>query len=293
MTGTIVYADLSFFINFIMDFVILWSTAKIAGIKLRYERIIMASFLGAIYAVLYLYHPHSYFYSLSFKLLFSLVLLVIGLWPLNYQDFKKSLLYFYALSFMAAGAVMALSYCSDNSLSDSDFSFFMLLGGMVFIVFLGLKAEKYFSYHVIPQILKYKVELRFADKVCQGDGFLDTGNGLHDPLTSKPVMVAEYDLLKDCLPDDFKSLIENCSDENQRLNGLADCSMAQRLRIIPFSSIGKKNGILIGLRCDEAIVKAKKNDLLIKNMVVGIYHEKLSADGDYQLLIPSDVLQKL
>jgi stage II sporulation protein GA (sporulation sigma-E factor processing peptidase) len=128
---------------------------------------------------------------------------------------------------------------------------------------------------------------------CQGEGFLDTGNGLRDPLSQRPVVVAEYELLKECFPDDCKLAMKNFRDDNDILQALSKSSWANRIRVIPFSSIGKKNGLMVGLRCDEIIVDPGKTNILYKNLVVGIYMDKLSAKDNYQLLIPSEILEKI
>ncbi len=105
-------------------------------------------------------------------------------------------------------------------------------------------------------------------------------------------MVAEYDFLKACLPEDFKLAMEKCQDENERLEAISRSTWANRMRVIPFSSIGKKNGLLIGLRCDEMVVILGKKEIMHKNMVVGIYPYKLSNEDSYQLLIPSEIIQQ-
>jgi hypothetical protein len=50
---------------------------------------------------------------------------------------------------------------------------------------------------------------------------------------------------------------------------------------------------MVGLRCDEIIVDPGKTNILYKNLVVGIYMDKLSAKENYQLLIPSEILEKI
>lgn len=286
-----IYADMTFLINFIMDFVILWATAKISGVNIVYRRLLLASFVGGIYGIGYLYEKFNALYTLPLKLLFSVLLILLAFWPAGWNELKKSFLYFYGISFAAAGATIAGSYLLNNYAHRTTFSYLWLLGGVFFAFIIGIYGEKYLTNSIIPSLLKYAVELRFGDVVCSGQGFIDTGNGLRDPLTRRPVVIAEYALIKDCLPDDFRFAMEESADENSRLEALSKCSWANRLRLIPFTSIGKKNGLLIGVRCDEILVDPAKRKLFHKNLVVGIYPDRLSCEGKYELLIPSEIMQ--
>ncbi len=287
-----VYADITFLVNFTMDFMILWATAKLSEKPILYGRFIIASLLGGVYGVAYLFPTMSTWYSLPAKIIFSCLIVIVALRPRGWKELKKTLICFYGVSFIVAGATIAVSYLFNNS-QGLYFSYWWLLGGIICAILLGSYGEKYLSQKIIPALLKYKVELHFGNVICRGEGFLDTGNGLKDPLTQRPVVVAEYELLKEYLPDDCKLAIENYQDDNDILQALSTSSWANRIRVIPFSSIGKKNGLMVGLRCDEIIVDPDKINSLYKNLVVGIYLDKLSAKDNYQLLIPSEILQKI
>lgn len=292
MNGPIVYADITFLVNFGMDFFILWATARLAGIPVVYSRLVVASLLGGIYAVGYLMPGLSGYYIIPMKVLFSCLLVVLGLWPRNWDGFKKAVLYFYGISFMVAGASIATSYFFYNHTAPISFSYLWLLGGILCALLIGWCGEKLLAKKIIPNLLKYPVRLCFNEKSCTGQGFVDTGNGLRDPLTDRPVVVAEYGLIKACLPQDFQQVFEGISNEGEMLDGLSRCSWANRLRLIPFSSIGKRNGLLIGVRADEIVVGSGKKRSSHPNAVVGIYKESLSTEGSYQLLIPSEMVQK-
>ncbi len=286
----VVYADLTFLINFIMDFLILWATGKLIGIRLSYTRLVIASLLGGLYAVGYLFLD-LFWYSLPMKFLFSILLVTVGLFPTNIQVFKKSILYFYSISFFVAGATMASSFLYKTNQFTFSFSYLWLGGGVLAVILLGIFGERYLRKQLIPNLFKYKVKLNFAGSLCEGEGFLDTGNSLIDPLTNKPVLVAEYNFIKACLPNDIQAAMENTSDQEEMLNELTNSAWASRLRLIPFTSIGKRNGLLIGVRADEVIITTLKKLFIHKNIIVAIYLDRLSHEGDYQMLIPFNIIQ--
>ncbi len=292
MDGPKVYADVTFAINLLMDFIILWVTARLAGSRVLYFRLFTAALLGAVYSVLYLYFAMTLYYSVPAKLLFSCLLLVIGLAPHSWTEFKKALVYFYGISFTVAGASIAASYLAAVPGQGFSFSYLWLLAGATFALLIGVFGEKYLLRRIVPNLLRFGVELRFGAHSCNGQGFLDTGNGLKDPLTKRPVVVAEYEFLKPCLPQDFQQAFDDNRDEDDILNRLSHSSWANRLRIIPFSSIGRKNGILVGVRADSILVNMGKKNVLHNNVVIGIYRDKLSQDGSYHLLIPSEIVNQ-
>lgn len=291
MGNLIVYADLTFLINFIMDFIILWVTGRLAHKKMSIKRLGLASFIGGIYAVGYLYPAMGSFYTLPLKLAFSALIVVLGLYPQGLKEFKKVFLYFYAISFLVAGATIASSYLFTNEYTMFSFSYLWLLAGGFCALLVGLYASKYLTSSLIPSLLRYKVRIRFAESSCEGEGFLDTGNSLKDPLTNKPVIVAEYDFIKSCLPSDLRQMMNVPVDEGEMIEKLTTSTWANRLRLIPFSSIGKRNGLLVGVRADEILIKQGNNPLLQKNVIIGIYLDKLSSENSYQMLIPAEIIQ--
>jgi stage II sporulation protein GA (sporulation sigma-E factor processing peptidase) len=290
--GPKVYADVTFVINLVMDFVILWATARLVGIRLVYFRLFTAALLGAIYSVFYLYLSMTLFYSVPAKIIFSCLILFVGLKPRTWNEFKKALVYFYGISFAVAGASIAVSYLMITPGESFKFSYLLLLVGAIFALLIGIYGEKYLLRRIVPSLLRFGVELRFGAQSCNGQGFLDTGNGLKDPLTRRPVVVAEYEFLKQCLPRDFQQAFDDNQDEDDILDHLSQSSWANRLRIIPFSSIGRKNGILVGVRADAIMVHTGKKNVLHNNVVIGIYRDKLSQDGSYHLLIPSEIVNQ-
>lgn len=287
-----VYADLTFLINLSMDFLLLWLTARFCHFSISYRRLFLAAFLGGIYGVGNLTSAFTLFYTIPAKLLVSCLLLIIAFKPVAWPQFRKSLLVFYGLSFIAAGASMAAAFLKPTGKNPPSWSFYYLVLGVAALIVISVYAERYVKQTLLPALLKYQVRLRFDDKCCRGEGFLDTGNGLRDPLTRRPIVIAEYAFLRPCLPEELNRAMADDLDEDQRLELFSHSSWGNRLRLIPFSSLGKKNGMLIGLRCDEIGIKVGRREMLHKNLVVAIYPHKLSTDDEYQLLIPSEVVQQ-
>ena len=67
-----------------------------------------------------------------------------------------------------------------------------------------------------------------------------------------------------------------------------------KIRIIPFSSLGKENGMLLGINAKSIVVENKEDGDIIKkdNIIIGIHDGILSKSGKYHGLIGLELLEK-
>ena len=63
-----------------------------------------------------------------------------------------------------------------------------------------------------------------------------------------------------------------------------------RFKLIPYSSLGKQNGMLIGIKVDKVMVKQDENEKENKNIIIGIYNKSLTKGGEYRALIGIELL---
>ena len=91
----------------------------------------------------------------------------------------------------------------------------------------------------------YDVKLYFKDKSLVLRGLLDTGNNLYDPIFGKPVNVIEYSSIIKLLSEEDADYIKKIIDNNQ---GLTVSNNSLNVFMIPFKSIGKKNGLLPAIK---------------------------------------------
>lgn len=285
-----VYADLTFMINMTMDLSLLWVTSRLLGVRLHYKRWLAASFLGALYGTGIIVPDLAVLYSLPAKLAMSVLLVYLAFKPAEWSEFRKALAYFYITSCLAAGAVMAISGIFTAGLFKVNSFWIWLAGGVICLFALGYAGQRLFIRRIIPELLRFSVSLNFGGQLCRGIGFLDTGNGLCDPLTRRPVIVAEYGLLKECLPDDLKLALNTPGGEGEVIAAASSCSWSHRIRIIPFRSVGRRHGLMVGLRADEVVVHMGDQALSHQDLVVGVYRDRLSHDQSYRMLIPSGLV---
>jgi stage II sporulation protein GA (sporulation sigma-E factor processing peptidase) len=121
---------------------------------------------------------------------------------------------------------------------------------------------------------------------------LDTGNMLIDPLTKQPVLVVEAEFFKGILPDELFGLGELLAygefPDNSALD--FDPDWAARIRLINYSSVGKKRGFMLGFRPDEVCL-LKNEPIKLPPLIIGLHHlATFSSTGNYHALLPSALL---
>ena len=58
-----------------------------------------------------------------------------------------------------------------------------------------------------------------------------------------------------------------------------------RLKVIPFSSLGKQNGMLLGMKAEEVVIKNEEENKTKENVIIGIYNKSLTKRGEYRVLL--------
>ena len=125
-----------------------------------------------------------------------------------------------------------------------------------------------------------------------GTGFLDTGNFLVEPLSRRPVVIAEADWLISALPEDYRKLVEVYLEQ-----GVIDYDQiaAQRLtraRWIPYQAVGETRGELLGLQCKRLVMRQQNTCMIREEVIVGISRTAITGNHRYQMLLHTDIVYK-
>jgi len=296
-----VYADVILLENLIMNYLILWSTARLTRYSYSKVKLIIASLLGAVYAVLSYFPEYSYLYSFFVKILFSILIVIIAYTPVHFHLLLKLTGIFYIVSFIFGGAAFGLFYfinglkMTSNGISFiGDFPLKILVAAVVAAYFTIRYSWDYVQYRIKRERLILKVEMSFDKRQLSLDALVDTGNSLKDPITNAPVMIIEYGMMRDLLPEDIQKIFERCSEND--LNAIAEImtvsKWASRFRIIPFKSLGRENGMLIGFKPDTVTIFDSDRRIQLSNIIVAVYRKNLSKDGEYSALIHPEMLKE-
>ena len=288
----VVYADVIFIENLIINFIILYVTVLLKKIKKSYPRILFSSIIGSLYAIISLATKNIYINNVISKLLLSILMIVIIYPTRNIKKLIEILILFYMISITTGGASIAISYLIQgyrikviNGIPIVDFPILVSGIGVVVGISLIIITIKNLKTKISKKDIFYDINIFIGNKSTKVRALLDTGNMLKDPLTNKPVIVATKRSLKNIIPVQILDNI-NLILGGDRIGEIMDKEVSKRLKIIPFNSLGNEHGILIGIKSDKIIV----DNCEIKDVIIGIYEKEFSKTKRYDALIGIDLL---
>jgi stage II sporulation protein GA (sporulation sigma-E factor processing peptidase) len=295
-----VYGEYLFIENLLMNWLILHLTAYFSKAQIKRYRVWIGAVVGACYAFVIFFPSLKFMYTFVMKIVVSIFIIIITFTPYKFMEFLKTLAIFYLISFMFGGAAFALFYFTDLNGLLSNGIYYMGNFSIKLLIYSGIIAYilirfcwEYIQVKVSRDKIYIPIKIEVENHSSQLNGLLDTGNALIDPLSKYPVIIVEYDSIKDLLPTDVQNILDNTHDVNLDLISkiLQTSEWMNRFRVIPFKSLGKENGMLMGFRPDQVQLKDEKDLKCIKNIVVGVYTKKLSRNGDYTALLHPDILK--
>ena len=288
-----VYLDIILLENICMNYIILLATGIINKCKISYFRILLSSLLGAIYAVITYMNIFKAYSNVILKIILSIVMIYIAYSAKNPKKLFKELIIFYLTSFAFGGISFALLYMINPSEVRVKNGVFVgtyplkvvLIGGIIGFLTIIIAFKSYKS-KMNKKDIYYDIKIKLSGKEIETKAIIDTGNFLREPITGDPVVVVERSLMYDILP---KSILNNIDDI---LGGNLDLmndkqEYISRIRLIPYSSLGNKNGMLLGIKADEIIIENNT----MSNVILGIYKDSLTKRGEYRALVGLELVE--
>lgn len=254
-----IYLDIVFLENTLMNYIILYATGFIQKRKMKNFKLIISSILGAGYAVISYLKIIPIYSTLFMKILLSIIMIYVAFNNQNIKQICKNLLLFYLTSFVIGGCALALLYLV--SPQNVSFENGVLVGTYPMKMTLIAGAVGFliiqYSFSMNKRQMKLKdllcdLEIMVNKQKVKMKGYIDSGNTLKDPISQKPVIIVENAVMEKII--DTKNLIGG--DENLKI------------RLIPFKSIGKQNGMLVGIKPNYVQIKQGENIVKTSNVIV-------------------------
>lgn len=266
------YADVIFFNNFVMDFLLLSIVERAMKLKKRRWGIPAASALGALYALAVTIFPfgNPVFQAVVTYLLVSAVMTAAAFPIRTGRELVKAAAGLYLAAAVMAGLFGLFhiqggpSWYLEQLLFRGGFQklpfivYLMMAGGCFFMacyLWEGVRREEKKNGHLYQAVVFYEGRKK------ELTAFLDTGNRLEDPYSHKPVSV----ISADC-----------CGELFQTISGVS---------YIPFHSVGKESGLLPAVKADRMEIRKDGETLTVEHPIIAISKEPLSLDGAYQMLL--------
>ncbi|MEX2462472.1 MAG: sigma-E processing peptidase SpoIIGA [Paenibacillaceae bacterium] len=295
------YVDLIFFMNFVIDGTLLLATGWTRKIKMKGWRITAGAAIGAMYVILMLFPETSILFTLLFKFIFSVLMILVSFGFGRFQQFLRTMGAFYLVNFVAAGGILGIHYMLISSGDVMNGIWYTHSGGLAFelklslgFVLIGLLLIVWF-YLCVSKNAQRQMEVAewITDlTVCLDEyefncrGLIDTGNRLYDPLTNTPVLVIEVEIMQSYLPEAWVKRIQNAEVEQIFMDLNKTCFKGQeRIRLVPFRGINKGGQFMLAIKPDRVKVRYNEQWITSSKVLVGMNGGKLSSDGSYQAIL--------
>ena len=288
----VVYVDIILIENLIMNYAILYTTFFIKKIKVSKIRILISAIIGAIYTIIIFVPKIGKFNNIISKILLSCAMIRVIHKERRLKKFIELLLMFYLTSFTIGGFAFAISFLKHGQIYNYNNSLIIKFPVVSSIValFIGIFLIKNVFKNIKNLIKKddifYQLEIYIEKKKSSINAILDTGNMLKDPITKTPVIIVNKNSIKNILPQELLYNIETILG-GDCLGKLNNEKIAKRITIIPYTSLGNENGMILGVKPDKIKIEGK----VIRNVVIGVYDKELSKRKKYDALFGLDLLK--
>lgn len=296
-----IYLDIVLLENLCMNYIILFATGFILKVRINHIRIVISSLIGGIYAILSYMKILEIYSNIVMKVILSICMVYIGFNAKDVKILLKQLLIFYLMSFMFGGTAFALLYfikpqnilVKNGRLIGTYPIKIALLGGLVGFIIIHI-AFRTIKHRLSKNDIFIKIEIFLKDKSVRLNALLDTGNLLRDPINRMPVIIVEKEALFSLIPkeilNNMNSIIRGEVDSN--IYNEENVEYMSKFRVIPFSSLGRQNGMLLGFKADKIITYGDTNEEELQNVIIGIYNNKLSKNGKYNALLGLEIFER-
>ena len=274
---TVVYVDLLFLLNFVANYLLLLGAGRMSGAVLRRGRIAGGAALGAGYAAAVFLPGLGWLSAWPCKLA-SGVLMVLAAYGAGRELLRTGVLFF-AASAALAGGVLAVELLGGTSLTVANGVFYshvdlrlLLLLFLLSYFILSLFFRR-LGRHTQRELARVRVGMQGRE--IGMTALLDSGYTLADPVTNRPVIVADSGCFAGLLPPEVR--------EAEPIQALRRCQeMGIRgARLIPYRAVGVECGLLLALRADWVSVGGTVRE----GILVALSHTPVGAGAGYQALV--------
>lgn len=252
----IIYGDLVAALNFLVDFLLLLATDRLAGYPLQCWKAALAATLGGGYGLLCIMPGFHFMGNVFWRIV---VLGGMGAIAFGFDSSTIRRCVLFVLLSMALGGIA-------SGIGNGGFLEMALSAlSLCLMCMVGFRCRA-------GREVYLPVEITYGEKTVRMTALADTGNTLRDPVSGRDVLVVGVEVAETLLglsDEDLKKPIETMV----RLS-------IPGVRLIPYSAVGQPGAMLLGIQCDDVKVKGQKVDV-----IVAFAPQRLGQGREYQALV--------
>lgn len=288
-----IYLDVVFLENLIINYIIIYATGIVLKTKIKHFKILIGSLIGAIYSIMYYIINLKIYSTVFIKFILSIVIIYVAFNPRNIKTLLKQILIFYLISFVFGGAAISIIYMVNshditiqNGVLIGSYTIKTILIGVIIAYITVVVAFNIIRTKISKKDLICDITVKLNNKEVSTTVMIDTGNLLKEPITNIPVIVMEHTLFYDIIPKEILNNIEKIlGGDLSEIPEDIQKEYISKLKVIPFSSLGKQNGMLLGIKADNLVIRQEENTKKIDKIIIGIYNKSLTKRGEYRGLL--------
>ena len=290
-----IYLDIIFVENILMNYIILFATLVILKVKNKWQqiRLLLSGIIGSVYAIIVYLNILPIYSGIIAKAILSIVMVYVAFNPQSIKQLFKQLLIFYLISFIFGGCTFALIYFIRPENVQMRNGVFVgmypikvaIIGGVIGFIITQI-AFKINKNKLNTKNTIFDIQIYYEDKTINIKALLDSGNMLKDPVSEIPVIIIEKEIMYKIIPKNILDYIEKIMKGDYDIQ-----NYISKIRMVPFMSIGKENGMLVGIRLDKIKIQTEDIDVERKDVIAGIYDKKITKDNKYNALIGLNLLE--
>jgi stage II sporulation protein GA (sporulation sigma-E factor processing peptidase) len=294
-----------FLINFGMDSLLLFGTAVLCKRPVRFRRIFAGAGVSSLLYCLCVYLDIARglpSYNLPACFVVFISGLVVAFRPASPGIFLRLAGIFLLCAAATGGLCAAVYYLSAASrafgapLARFSAATLVVSGAGAFLAL--RRAAAFFRKTAAAARSYCFVKVYFDGKTADFSALADTGHSLSDPLSKAPVIVAEYAAVSALFPPEFRRVFAG-SGEGALGAALAQIGgetpgnrlLRSRFRLLPFRSVGRESGLLVGFRPDKTEIFTERG-IARPDAVIGVCGFPLSRDGSCAGLLSPEILRQ-
>lgn len=289
----IIYIDVLFVVNFILDYIVLSITAGIlyhtttlseySDVRRKppavYIKRVLAAVLGALWACVLLWFEFlNPMWNFVTVMVVGPVMVLIIMGRTKLGCYLKGIGILYVVTFMLGGIMHVIYYYTSfgfliNVLMSNEVSgicIWLILAGVV----IGYALIHWFVAFIFRQKINkeshYAVIIEHDGKQISLNALFDTGNGLFDPIYGEPVNVVEADAITELI------------DSYDKIS----------FHLIPYSSIGQEHGLIPVVKLNKLVIIKENEKKIIENPYFALYSGKFSANTEYRMILHPQIVHR-
>ncbi|MBB6449380.1 stage II sporulation protein GA (sporulation sigma-E factor processing peptidase) [Geomicrobium halophilum] len=295
------YIDVIYALNTVVTACLLYMTAKWLGYKFKKTRIAMAAALSSLPLFIWMTPYGEWLLHPLIQALVCILTISLAFGFQTFTRFSKAVLLFYFVSWLAGGAVMAMTmFWQTSALLErwSSSARWVLFDDMHGLLVLSTLPVVIVFAEVSKRIIKQEkktaaglalitIKMDAKSEEIHATGLVDTGNQLRDPISRAPVLLAEVSLFKPHLTsEEWRAMVEWLDSQGSK----GAMKWEERLKLIPYRTVGRDHGFLFAVHAAEVLIKQQGSQKRNRNVLIGFENRQLSTEGRFRCIVPTDFL---